>query len=102
MTQSRYPLRLSETLRKEATLYAQKEKTSLNSFIEIAVAERLSALKTAEFFDQRGQNPDWLAFARFMNRETPGIPIRKGDETPEGINFVEQLLEEPAPDKMQR
>ena len=91
MSQSRYPLRLSETIKVEAARYAKKEHTSLNSFIEIAVAERLAALKTNEFFAERSKLADRKAFRQFLGRQGQGEPLRSGDEVPEGINFISDL-----------
>jgi hypothetical protein len=91
MSQSRYPLRLSDRVREEAAHYAKKEHTSLNSFIEIAVAERVATLKTAEFFAERSGRADLKAFYQFLNRTGQGEPLREGDEVPEGIDFIADL-----------
>ncbi len=55
----------------------------MNHLISIAVAEKISALETTEFFKQRAARADMDAFRQFMNREG-GEPPREGDELPSG------------------
>jgi hypothetical protein len=95
MTQERqqtYPLRMSDSVKRAAVTYAKKDKTSLNHFIEMAVAEKVSRLETEEFFTGRRAGADMEAFWRFMNREGSEAP-QAGDEMPEGIPFAEKLAE---------
>ena len=72
--QKTYPLRLSESIRKSAAQYAQKEKTSLNHFIEVAIAEKVSRLETGDFFAERQNRADMKAFWTFMLREDGAPP----------------------------
>jgi hypothetical protein len=95
-TPSRYPLRLSENLRHEAVRMAKKEKTSLNSFIEIAVAERIANLKTTEFFASRAERAGAKGLHWFFNQQDAGLPVMPGDELPEGVNFIKELLDKPS------
>ena len=54
MKNSNFALRLQPSLMAELRRVAEEEDTSLNQFINVAVAEKLSAMRTAEaFFDQR-------------------------------------------------
>ena len=53
MTQSNYALRLQAALKAEAERVAKEEGTTLNQFINVAVAEKLSALRTADYFRER-------------------------------------------------
>lgn len=48
-----------------------------------AVAEKLLALETAEFFEERARRADLAAADRIMNRAR-GEPPRAGDELPKG------------------
>ncbi|MBM3569459.1 MAG: hypothetical protein FJX46_11995 [Alphaproteobacteria bacterium] len=48
-----YLLRLPPTLKSEAERLARAEGTTLNQFIGLAVAERVSAVRTAAFFRER-------------------------------------------------
>jgi uncharacterized protein (DUF1778 family) len=53
MSKPNYSLRLQPSLKAAAERVAGVEGTSLNQFINVAVAEKLSALETAEFFTAR-------------------------------------------------
>lgn len=64
-----YPLRLPRGLRKAVGDYARREGTSINQFIAVAVAEKLSVLDTAQFFQDRGRDADPEAFRRLMQRQ---------------------------------
>ena len=48
-----YPLRLQPSLLAEARKLAKSERVSLNQFINICVAEKLSALRAEESFQER-------------------------------------------------
>jgi|ERR1035437_1202668 hypothetical protein len=48
--QSSFPLGLASSLQEEARKTAESEGVSLNQLINLAVAEKLSALRTEEFF----------------------------------------------------
>ncbi len=93
MTQQRhptYPLRMSGSVRRSAALYAKKDGSSLNHFIELAVAEKIARLEAEEFFTQRRQGAAPEAFWDFMNR-TDSPPPQAGDEMPEDSAFAAKL-----------
>jgi len=50
MTQANYALRLQASIKAEAERLAKAEGTTLNQFINVAVAEKIAALRTADFF----------------------------------------------------
>ena len=78
-TMSNYNLRLLASLKAEAEKVAEEEGTTLNQFINVAVAEKLAALRTARYFQERTTRADLEAFDRFL--ETAGDePPRRGDE----------------------
>jgi hypothetical protein len=52
---------------------------SINQFVATAVAEKVSALETARFFQDRRERADFRAFDKIMKRRG-GEPPRKGDE----------------------
>jgi hypothetical protein len=79
--QATYPLRLPRFLQEAVANVAQREGTTIDQFIAIAVAEKLSALDTQTFFEERRQKADFAAFDRIMSRST-GEPPRPGDEMP--------------------
>ena len=55
MTQANYALRLQASIKAEAERLAKAEGTTLNQFINVAVAERIAALRTADFFRERAR-----------------------------------------------
>lgn len=82
MTQTAtYPLRLPRSLKKAVERQSREDGTSINQFVVTAVAERLSALQTAEFFSSRKARADFKAFDKIMKRRG-GKPQREGDEIP--------------------
>ena len=59
----------------------EKESTSINQFVVTAVAEKVSALRTARYFEDRKARADFKAFDKIMRRRG-GKPPRDGDEMP--------------------
>jgi hypothetical protein len=82
MSKSNFPLRLQTSLKVAAERLASQEGTSLNQFINVAVAEKLSALEAASYFERRGAKGDREAFLAILNRPG-GEPPAPGDELPE-------------------
>jgi hypothetical protein len=76
---STYPLRLPKSLKEEVARVAKQDGTSINQFIAIAVAEKISALETESFFLKRSKNADLDAFASILFRQGGEAP-RAGDE----------------------
>ncbi len=76
-----YPLRLPQSLKRAVERQSKEDGTSINQFVAIAVAEKLSALQTAEFFASRKARADFKAFDKLMKRRG-GRPPRAGDEMP--------------------
>lgn len=79
---STYPLRLPKSLKDALTDVAKRDGTSVNQFIAIAVAEKISALETERFFTEKGKGADMAAF-RAILRRPGGEPPRHGDELQE-------------------
>lgn len=79
---STYPLRLPRSLKAAVERLAKQEGTSLNQFVAMAVAEKVSALDTERYFRERRDRADFDAFDRIMRRPG-GEPPREGDELPE-------------------
>lgn len=76
-----FPLRLPHSLRAAVDRLARDEGTSANQFIAMAVAEKISALATADEFERRAAAADIEAFDRIMSRETPD-PDQEEDRLP--------------------
>ena len=84
MSKANYSLRLQPSLKAAAERLAEREGTSLNQFINVAVAEKLSAMETAEFFRNRmeGRKPGaWRALLARAGDEPPA----EGDLLPEDL-----------------
>jgi hypothetical protein len=77
-----YPLRLPLSLKKAVELQSEEDGTSINQFVATAVAEKLSAMQTAQFFSTRKARADFKAFDKLMKRRR-GQPPREGDEISE-------------------
>jgi len=78
-----YPLRLPKSLKDAVERLSKQDGTSINQFVATAVAEKVSALETARFFQDRKARADFKAFDRLMKRRG-GQPPRPGDEMPRG------------------
>jgi hypothetical protein len=78
---SAFPLRLPLSLKAAVEKLSQEDGTSINQFVVVAVAEKVSALSTATFFEERRAKVDRKAFRRILNRKG-GEPPRAGDELP--------------------
>jgi hypothetical protein len=76
-----YPLRLSRSLKEAVERLSRQDGTSINQFVATAVAEKVSALETARFFEDRRARADFKAFEKIMRRRH-GEPPRVGDEMP--------------------
>ncbi|MGA9599298.1 MAG: YlcI/YnfO family protein [Methylocystis sp.] len=76
---SAYALRLPASMKAEAEKLAAEDGTSLNQFVATAVAEKVSALRTARYFTEKKGRADWAAFDQIMRREG-GEPPQPGDE----------------------
>ncbi len=76
-----YPLRLPQSLKQAVERLSREERTSINQFVSIAVAEKVSALQTATYFADRRTRADWKAFDKLMRRAGGSKP-RQGDELP--------------------
>lgn len=78
-TNSNYALRLPASLKQSVEQLAKDDGTSLNQFIVTAVAEKLSAIKTANYFTNRAKSGDLAAALAMLNR-AGGEPPQAGDE----------------------
>ena len=66
---STYPLRLPKSLKEAAAQIAREDGTSINQFVATAVAEKVSAMKTADFFAARSADADIEAARRLLRRD---------------------------------
>jgi hypothetical protein len=76
-----YALRLPQSLKDSVERLSRQDGTSINQFVAMAVAEKVSALQTARYFEDRKAQADFKAFDKIMRRRS-GKPPRDGDEMP--------------------
>lgn len=75
---SNFALRLPASLKREVEKLARADRTTLNQFIVVAVAEKLATLRTADFFEERARRADAAAALAILSR--PGtLPPRDDD-----------------------
>jgi len=60
---------------------ADEEHVSMNQFFVMAIAEKVSALKTHEYFRERRARADVAAFNAWLDA-SPNVPPMEGDELP--------------------
>ena len=75
-----YALRLPLSLKDQLTKVAKRDGTSLNQFIVMAVAEKISALETETFFIDKAKAANQSDFAAILFRQQGGEPPRDGDQ----------------------
>ena len=80
MRTSNVALRLQPSLLDEARRVAKDEGVALNQLINIAVAEKLAAMRTERFFRQRGARADLSRAWAVLERAGKGNPPVPGDE----------------------
>ena len=82
MKRSNYPLRLASSLLEEARKTAESEGVALNQLINIAVAEKISVLRTEDFFRERARRANIEEALQLLDRAGTEDP-QPGDEMPQ-------------------
>jgi len=82
MRKSNFALRLQPSLLDEARKLAEAEGVALNQLINVAVAEKVSALRTESYITERASRADIPRSLRILGRAGIGRPPDKGDELP--------------------
>jgi hypothetical protein len=72
-----FPLRLPQSLKAAVEQIAREDGTSVNQFVATALAEKISAMKTAEVFASRKNRADFEAFDRIMSRKGGAKPAEE-------------------------
>lgn len=80
-TLSNYALRLQTSIMDELRRVVEEEDTTLNQFINVAVAEKLAALRTERYFQERAARANRADFMAILERAGTDAPI-EGDELP--------------------
>lgn len=76
---SNYALRLQTSLKDAAERLAREDNTTLNQFINVAVAEKISAMRTEAYFEERARRAD-VAGVLSELKSVGGTEVREGDE----------------------
>ena len=85
MRRSNFALRLQPSLLDELRKAAESEGVALNQLINVAVAEKVSALRTEEYFQQRASRADRAETLRILEKAGKGNPPMRGDELSAGL-----------------
>jgi hypothetical protein len=80
MRRNNVALRLQTSLLEEAKRVAESEGVALNQLINVAVAEKLSALRTDDYFRERSSRADIGKAKRILKRAGRGRDPVAGDE----------------------
>ena len=74
---STFPLRLPVSMKTALEKISQRDGTSMNQFLVIAAAEKIAAMETERFFEERKNRADRKAFRRILNRKGGEAPRRE-------------------------
>ena len=85
MRTSNFALRMQPTLMEEARAMAKAEGVALNQLINTAVAEKLAATRTLNFFERYTRDASVEQALAILRRPRVGEPPREGDEVPESF-----------------
>ena len=80
MRKSNFALRIQPSLLDEVRKLAAADGVALNQFINVAVAEKLSAMRTESYFLERAARGDVARGLEVLNRAGIGKPPVSGDE----------------------
>lgn len=83
MTQANYALRLQGWLKTEAERVAKQEGTTLNQLINVALAEKLAALRTVDYLRERAARANLAEAQALLDSFGTDEPPREGDELEE-------------------
>ena len=78
---SNYTLRLQTSIMDELRVVVEEEGTTLNQFINVAVAEKLAALRTERYFQERAARANRTDFLAIIEKAGMDVDI-EGDELP--------------------
>ena len=76
---SQYALRIPDSLMEAVRDCAENDNTSMNQFFVVAIAEKVAALKTEQFFKEKATLADEEAYLRVLAKVKDN-PVIAGDE----------------------
>ncbi len=83
-------LRLPDSLHVKVKELAERDDISINQFIATAVAEKMAALLTLEYLEERAKRGNRATFERALAK-IPDRPPLPGDELPEAVEPNQRL-----------
>lgn len=95
MRRSNFALRLQPSLLEELRKIAELEGVALNQLINVAVAEKVSALRTEEYFRERAVRANRAQTLRILERSGKGKSPRAEDELSPSVK-LSSVLKKPA------
>lgn len=97
MRRSNFALRLQPSLMEEVRKAAEMEGVALNQLINVAVAEKVSALRTEEYFRERSLRAKRTETMRVLARAGRDNEPAKGDELAEEMSGVARKVKKQPP-----
>ena len=85
MRRSNFALRVPPTLLAEARKAAESEGVALNQLITLALAEKVSAMRTEDYFEERARRAGRAKVSLILARVGKGNRPVEGDELPSGL-----------------
>jgi len=82
MRRSNFALRVQKSLLEEARKLAEAEGVALNQLINVALAEKLAAMRTAVYFEKRANRGNVPKAKKILARAGKKNPPIAGDELP--------------------
>jgi hypothetical protein len=79
-----YTFRLQSSIVEELRKVAEEQGTTLDQYVNSAVAEKLAAMRQLAYLEERAKRADRKAYRDFLNNGGGNEPPREGDELPEG------------------
>jgi hypothetical protein len=70
---SQYALRLPNSLMQAARDYAELDNVSMNQFFVVAIAEKIAALNTEQFFQKKAALADEEAYFQILAKVKNGV-----------------------------
>jgi hypothetical protein len=80
---NQYALRIPESLFEAAKKCAEEDNVSMNQFFVVAIAEKVAALKTANYFQEKAKGADVQRYFEVLEK-VKDMPLVPGDEIDQG------------------
>ena len=82
-------VRLPDSLHDQVRQLAKQDNISINQFISLAVAEKISALMTLDYIEQRAQKGSRQLFDQVLNKVAQAdLEVDAEDRIPEGMELA--------------